>query len=112
MRLKKMELKTIPRDSREAIIPKALPETNKMRTPIKDRDFITISVMRMLNSFTRVRLIKNIWANQNIGAQRVVRTDESMGVSQLLGASARVAPKVYAYHYACLFALFSIDLHK
>jgi len=35
---------------------------------------------------------------QKIG-QRVAITDESIGISQLLGARARTAPKVYAYDY-------------
>ena len=31
------------------------------------------------------------------GGQKVVKSDKCMGVSQLLGAHARAAPKVYAY---------------
>src|SRR6218665_2719640 len=43
------------------------------------------------------RLVKNIgWTNQNIGG-KVTKGDKCIGVSQLLGASARAAPKVYAY---------------
>src|SRR6218665_3129663 len=39
------------------------------------------------------RLGKNIgWANQNIGGQKVVKSDKYMGDSQLLGARARAAP--------------------
>ena len=46
------------------------------------------------------RLVKNIWvAKQSIGGQQVVKSDKCMGVSQLLGARARAAPKVYAYGY-------------
>jgi len=40
------------------------------------------------------RLVKNIgWANQNIGEQKVVKSNKYMGVSQLLGARAQAAPK-------------------
>ena len=40
------------------------------------------------------RLVKNIgWENQNIGGQKVVRSDKCMGVSQLLGADARAFPQ-------------------
>jgi len=49
-------------------------------------------------SAIRRRLVKYIgWANQNIGGQKVVKRDKCMGVSQLLGARPRAAPKVYAY---------------
>ena len=37
-----------------------------------------------------------MWAYQNIGG-KVVKSDKCMGDSQLLGARARDAPKVYAY---------------
>jgi len=45
------------------------------------------------------RLVKSIvWANQNSGGgQKVVESDKRMGVSQLLGARARAAFKIYAY---------------
>jgi len=40
-----------------------------------------------------LRFVKNIgWANQNMGGQKVVKSDKCMGVSQLLGARARPAP--------------------
>src|SRR6218665_3954638 len=40
------------------------------------------------------RLVKNIgWANQNIGGQKVVKSDKCMGFSQLLGARARAVPQ-------------------
>ena len=39
------------------------------------------------------RLVKNIGGNQNMGEQKVAITDESIGVSQLLGAHARAAPQ-------------------
>jgi len=47
------------------------------------------------------RLVKNIgWANQNIGGQKVVKSDKCMGVSQLLGGMCPgCPPKVYAYVY-------------
>src|SRR6218665_2691503 len=36
----------------------------------------------------RWRIVKNIgWANQNIGVQKVVKSDKCMGVSQLLGGA-------------------------
>ena len=39
------------------------------------------------------RLFKNIgWSNQNIGGQKVVKSDKCMGISQLWGAHARAAP--------------------
>ena len=38
------------------------------------------------------RLVKNIeWANQNIGRQKLVKSDKCMGISQLLGARVRAA---------------------
>src|SRR6218665_3992329 len=37
------------------------------------------------------------WANQNIGGQRVVKSNKCMCISQLLRARARAAPTVYAY---------------
>ena len=50
----------------------------------------------------RRRLVKNIgWANQNI-VGKVVKSDKYMGISQLLGARARAAPKVYAYVSKCI----------
>ena len=40
------------------------------------------------------RLDKNSgWANQNIGGQKVVKSEKCMGVSQLLGARAPAAPQ-------------------
>jgi len=40
------------------------------------------------------RLVQNIgWANQNIGGQKVVKSDKCMDISQLFGARARAAPK-------------------
>src|SRR6218665_2941277 len=39
------------------------------------------------------RLVKNIgWANQNIGGQKVVKSDKCMGVSQLLGGTCPGCP--------------------
>jgi len=48
------------------------------------------------------RLVKKIgWTNQNIGGQKVVKSDKCMGISQLLGACACSAPQVYAYGNLC-----------
>jgi len=44
----------------------------------------------MLDSYRWRRLVK-------ILGEKVVKSDKCMGVSQLLGARARAAPKVYAY---------------
>ena len=39
------------------------------------------------------RLVKNIgWENQNIGGQKVVKSDKCMGVAQLLVTRARAPP--------------------
>src|SRR6218665_3961667 len=47
---------------------------------------------------TSADLSKILGDSQNIrGGQKVTKTDESIGVSQLLGAHARAAPQVYAY---------------
>src|SRR6218665_1455984 len=41
------------------------------------------------------RLVKNIWwANQNIGGQKVVKSDKCMGVSQLLGHAPGLPPSL------------------
>ena len=47
----------------------------------------------------RCRLVENSgWANQNIGGQKVVKSDKCMGISQLLGGTCPGSPpKVYAY---------------
>src|SRR6218665_2767255 len=39
------------------------------------------------------RLVKNIgWANQNIGGQKMVKSDKCMGISQLLGGTCPGCP--------------------
>src|SRR6218665_180032 len=54
---------------------------------------------------------KILWANQNMGVQKVVKSDKCMGVSQLLGAGALAAPKVYAYIWLPRY-LFSLKPKK
>ena len=50
---------------------------------------------------------KILWANQNMGVQKVVKSDKCMGVSQLLGAGALAAPQsLRLYMVAALFILF------
>ena len=51
-----------------------------------------------MQPFTGVDLSKILGEQIKIlGEQKVVKSDKCMGVSQLLGARARAAPKVYAY---------------
>jgi len=47
----------------------------------------------------RRQYVKNIgWANQNIGGQKMVKSDKCMGDSQLLGGTCPgCPPKVYPY---------------
>ena len=54
--------------------------------------------MQRVGIITGVDLSKILGGQTKIlGGQKVVKSDKCMGVSQLLGARARAAPKVYAY---------------
>jgi len=62
------------------------------------------------------RLVKNIMGKPKYWVEKVVITDESIGVSQLLGARVRAAPKFYAYGNAycldhVLIPIFKTVLH-
>ena len=46
---------------------------------------------------TGVDLSKILGGNQNIGGQKVVKSDKFMGISQLLGGTCPGCPQVYAY---------------
>src|SRR6218665_3035140 len=61
------------------------------------------------------RLVKNIgWANQNIGGQKMVKSDKCMGDSQLLGSTCPGCPPFISlrlwtpYIYLCNAYIFAV----